>query len=64
MRAQHLVDDLCLDSISLMGLVYKIEERFKFTIPFDMDLMPETIGEVVTLILKNESSLNLEKHHA
>jgi acyl carrier protein len=49
-EAHHLRDDLGLDSMAVIELLYEIEETFKIEIP-DQDLpMMSTVGSVTTYI--------------
>ncbi len=49
---QHLRDDLGLDSMAVIELLYRIEETFDLQIP-DEDLMGLTnVGQVVTYVEK------------
>jgi len=50
--AQHLRDDLGLDSMAVIELLYRIEETFDLQIP-DQDLMGmTTVGHVVNYVEK------------
>ncbi len=49
-----LFDDLMLDSVTLINLTCKLEDRFDIHLPLDMDLCPETIEELIELILKQK----------
>jgi len=50
--AQHLRDDLGLDSMAVIELLYRIEETFDLQIP-DQDLMwMTTVGHVVNYVEK------------
>lgn len=49
---QHLRDDLGLDSMAVIELLYRIEEAFDFQIP-DQDLIGlTTVGHVVSYVEK------------
>ena len=49
---QHLRDDLGLDSMAVIELLYRIEEAFDLQIP-DQDLVGlTTVGQVVTYVEK------------
>jgi acyl carrier protein len=50
--AQHLREDLGLDSMAVIELLYRIEEAFELQIP-DQDLVElTTVGRVVTYVEK------------
>jgi acyl carrier protein len=52
LTAQHLRDDLGLDSMAVIELLYRIEEAFNLQIP-DQDLAELTrVGHVVTYVEK------------
>jgi acyl carrier protein len=62
---QHLRDDLGLDSMAVIELLYRIEEAFDLQIP-DQDLAGLTnVGHVVTYVEKrlgkNGSAASIEK---
>jgi acyl carrier protein len=52
LSAQHLREDLGLDSMAVIELLYRIEEAFELQIP-DQDLVGlTTVGRVVTYVEK------------
>jgi acyl carrier protein len=52
LTTQHLHDDLGLDSMAVIELLYRIEETFDLQIP-DQDLMGlTTVGQVVNYVEK------------
>lgn len=57
-ESHHLRDDLGLDSVAVIELLFEIEDRFKIQIP-DQDLVGlSTVGSVATYVQERLASTN------
>jgi len=63
-EAHHLRDDLGLDSVAIIELLFEIEERFKLQIP-DQDLPGlSTVGTVAAYVQRRLAESKTESKHA